>query len=239
MYNYRMAAVKKSRVWIVDGHNLIFQVPHLKDLQVSGRRAEARRELEQLLLAFGNERQEEVVIVYDGNSQEGNPDLVQERFLSTTYSLGFPDEVADHRILYLARERRNHHTVSVVTSDVRTLAKELDRSVTHLSVGEFWSRYISAAPPAGSKQVTGDYSDIEAEFLRRERLAGPEPAPTPPRSASARAASPPPPAAEKQPAPSGKPAPGPSEKQQEQLRLKRERGRLRQARRLAGRRRKR
>ena len=227
-----MAAVEKSRVWIIDGHNLIFQVPHLKDLQLSGRRTDARRELEQLLLVFASERQEEVVIVYDGNSKPGNPDTIQERFLRTTYSLGFPEEVADHRILYLARQHGSHQKVCVVTSDVRTLAKELDRTVTHLSVGEFWSRHISPAPPAHSKQVSGDYSDIEAEFLRRDREAAPTSSPGgPPRQPS-------PPPANGAPTPSGKsackPAPGPSETaQQEQVRLKKERGRLRQARRLA------
>ena len=233
-----MAAVKKSQVWIIDGHNLIFQVPHLKDLQVSGRRTEARRELEQLLLVFASERREEVVIVYDGNSKPGNPDTIQEQFLRTTYSLGFPEEVADHRILYLARQHGSHQKVCVVTSDVRTLARELDSSVTHLSVGEFWSRHISAAPPGGSKEVSGDYSDIEAEFLRRDREAGPEAAPTPQPRRSRGIAAPPPAPTMDVATPSGKsagkPAAGPSETaQQEQTRLKKERGRLRQARRLA------
>ena len=132
-----------------------------------------------MLLVFASERQEEVVIVYDGNSKPGNPDTIQERFLSTTYSLGFPEEVADHRILYLARQHGSRQNVCVVTSDVRTLAKELDSTVTHLSVGEFWSRHIFTAPPAHSKVVSGDYSDIEAEFLRRDREAGPETAPAP------------------------------------------------------------
>ena len=211
MYNCRMTAVKKSRVWIIDGHNLIFQVPHLKDLQVSGRRTEARRELEQLLLVFASERQEEVIIVYDGNSKQGNPDIIQEGFLRTTYSLGFPEEVADHRILYLARQHGSQHKVSVVTSDVRTLAKELDSTVTHLSVGEFWSRHISTAPPAGSKEVSGDYSDIEAEFLRRDREAGPEAAPAPQPRRSTGIPAPPPAPAKDAPTPSGrstrKPAP--------------------------------
>ena len=232
-----MAAVKKSRVWIIDGHNLIFQVPHLKDLQVSGQRTEARRELEQLLLVFASDRQEEVVIVYDGNSKPGNPDTIQERFLSTTYSLGFPEEVADHRILYLARQHGSRRKVCVVTSDVRTLAKELDSTVTHLSVGEFWSRHISTASPAHSKVVSGDYSDIEAEFLRRDGEAGPEAPTRQPRRSKGIAVRPPAPTKDA-PASSGKsarkPAAGPSEAaRQEQVRLKKERGRLRQARRLA------
>jgi predicted RNA-binding protein with PIN domain len=226
--------VKKNRIWIIDGHNLIFQIPHLKDLQVSGRRTEARRELEHLLLVFATERREEVVVVYDGNSQEGNPDTIQERFLRTTYSLGFPDEVADHRILYLARQHGSDRRVCVVTSDMRTLATELDSAVTHLSVGEFWSRHISAASPARSKEVTGDYSDIEAEFLRRDREARPEPAPASQPRPSANLSVPPPAPPKDAPLPSPKPGRESADAQrQEQARLKKERGRLRQARRLA------
>lgn len=230
--------MKKNRVWIIDGHNLIFQVPHLKDLQVSGRRTEARRELEQLLLVFASERQEEVIIVYDGNSKPGNPDTIQERFLRTTYSLGFPEEVADHRILYLARQHGSDQNVCVVTSDVRTLAKELDSTVAHLSVGEFWSRHICKAPPAHAKEVRGDYSDIEAEFLRRDHEAGPEAAPAARPRRSRGIVAPPPAPTRDVATPPGKsartPAAGPSEAaRQEQVRLKKERGRLRQARRLA------
>jgi predicted RNA-binding protein with PIN domain len=238
MYNCRMAAMKKNRVWIIDGHNLIFQVPHLRDLQVSGRRAEARRELEQLLLVFAGERKEEVVIVYDGNSKQSNPDTIQEQFLRTTYSLGFPEEVADHRILYLARQHAGHQKVCVVTSDLRTLARELDSTVTHLSVGEFWSRHVSPAAPAGSKEVSGDYSDIEAEFLRLDSKPGAEAAPAPRPRRSTGIPAPPPAPTKDVPTPPGKsahkPAPGPPETaQQEKVRLKKERGRLRQARRLA------
>lgn len=213
----------------MDGHNLIFQVPQLRDLQVSGQRSEARRELETLLLAFANERQEEVVVVYDGNSQDGNPDLIQDKFLRTTYSLGFPDEVADHRILYLARQYGNHHKVSVVTSDIRTLARELDNSVTHLTVFEFWTQHIAPTSPPDSKEVTGDYSDIEAEFLRRDR----EGAAVPVHRPTASRPSSPPPLTRSRPASSAKPAHRPPvATRMEEARLKKERGRLRQQKRL-------
>ncbi len=123
-----------------------------------------------------------------------------------------------------------------MTSDVRTLAKELDSAVTHLSVNEFWSRHISPTPPPNTKEVSGDYSDIEAEFLRRDRLAAAETAPAPRPRRSTGIPAPLPAATKNRPAAKAtiKPSPGPSEAaQQEQVRLKRERGRLRQARRLA------
>ncbi|MBI1951123.1 MAG: NYN domain-containing protein, partial [Acidobacteria bacterium] len=60
--------------WIMDGHNMIFAIPRLQGLQVSGHRDEARRALEDRLRRFAQRRGQKVLVVFDGNDLQRNDD---------------------------------------------------------------------------------------------------------------------------------------------------------------------
>lgn len=204
-----------TRIWILDGHNVIFALPGLHRLQITDRRDEARRGLVARLRRFARARGETVLVVFDGNAMPSNPDAVEEPLLEVVYARRGEGE-ADDRILHEARRRLEQgQTVTVVTDDLRTLAWDLPKGVRHLEVREFWSRHIETPEDPGAKRVDGDFSDIEQALAAQAAVAEPRPgAPAPPR------------------APTPPPAPPPETTIDDRIRLKREQGRQRQERRL-------
>jgi hypothetical protein len=228
--------VKSRRIWIVDGHNLIFQIPHLEELQTTNKRHDARRGLEHIFASFVEQSRERVVIIYDGNRLERNPDVVSLDNLETIYTM--PPEEADDRIQYLSSQYlADGFRVRVLTSDLRTLGRGLpDEAIIVSPVDFFRSR---SRPPEGAdeKRIEGDFSDVEAELLRRgpKRILDEDDIvpPPPPSHLPVRPATP---RAKKKvqiPAPADpKPEPGLSAEIREALRKKKERGRRKQQRRL-------
>ena len=150
--------------WIIDGHNAIFGVPEWEDLQVAGRRREARHGLEASLEAFGRAIGARITIVYDGNRLERNPDAVSWPHLRTEYS--FPPEEADDRIRFLAAcsVRDGEHPV-VVTSDRRTLAATLVLGARSMDVRHFFRRVHAHALFVPEKQPMDGLDEIERHFL--------------------------------------------------------------------------
>jgi predicted RNA-binding protein with PIN domain len=227
---------KSPRVWIVDGHNVIFQLPQLEKLQAAGRRREARKGLESMMSALAARVGERFIVVYDGNRMERNPDVIREEGLQTVYSL--PPEEADDRIVYLCQElMKGGHRVRVVTSDLRTLGRNLPPGVSLLTADDLRRRFLSARGPE-EKPVRGDFSDIEAEMLRR---AAQSPPPEIPRPAPSRPAPRKPPRAEPPPAPAANETsaevdhlrmPPMDDEARAALQRKKDRGRRRQERRL-------
>jgi predicted RNA-binding protein with PIN domain len=212
-----------TRIWIMDGHNMIFAIPHLQGLQVSGHREEARRALEDRLRRFAQRRGQEVLVVFDGNDLQRNPDVIREPFFETVYARRSDGE-ADDRIIHEARLRAGQgHRVTVVTNDVRTLAVRLPEGVLRTEVQAFWLKHIERADDPSSKRIEGDFSDMEREMMARATLAEPEPA-----AVLAPAAKPAPSdrSGRKPDASAGEVAMG------ERIRRKKERGRLRHERRL-------
>jgi predicted RNA-binding protein with PIN domain len=205
-----------ARIWIMDGHNIIFAIPRLRALQDSDRRYEARRGLEDSLRGFAVRRNEKVLVVYDGIDLPSNPGAMREPLFEADYARR-SDGVADDRIIHQARVcLEQGHLGTVVTDDLR-LARELPRGVRHLGVSEYWMRYIEKPVGQDDKRVEGDFSDVEREMVARAAVAEPEPRdrhPVPPSDSGAqrRAAG--------------------QEPMGERIRRKRERGRLRQERRL-------
>ena len=204
-----------KRIWIMDGHNMIFAIGGLQSLQVSGRGEEARRGLVDRLRRFAQARGQQVLIVFDGIDLPSNPDALREPFLEVAYARR-REGAADNRIIHEARSRTERgHRVTVVTDDVNTLAGELPAGVQHLRVRAFWLKYIDKTVDQSGKRVVGDFSDVESEMLARAAVAEPvrvtQPAASAPRvqgravAVVARA---------------------------ERIRLKKEKGRLRQERRL-------
>lgn len=154
-----------KRIWIMDGHNIIFAIPGLNRLQVSDRREEARQALSNRLERFAHARGQKVLIVFDGNDLPSNPAAIRRPMLDTIYTRR-GEGVADDRILHEARShlKQGRH-VTVVTDDVNTLAGELPRGVDHLRVRAFWMEHIETSAADGGKPVEGDFSDVESEMV--------------------------------------------------------------------------
>jgi predicted RNA-binding protein with PIN domain len=153
-----------KRIWIMDGHNMIFAIGPLQRLQVSDRRDEARGALVDRLRRFAHRRGEQVLVVFDGIDLPRHPGAEQEPFLEIVYTRR-SEGAADDRILRqarLGRERGLH--VTVVTNDVRTLVVDLPKGVVHMDVPAFWAKHIEPPDRAADKRIEGDFSDVEREL---------------------------------------------------------------------------
>jgi predicted RNA-binding protein with PIN domain len=213
-----------KRIWIVDGHNMIFAVEGLKRLQVIGRGEEARQDLVERLEVFALQRQERVLLVFDGNALAAPRDAGRGPFLEVVFAVG-RDGAADEFIIREARRRSEQGLpVAVVTDDVRTLAIKLPRDVRRFGVREFWLAHVEPRVSEDDKRVEGDFSDMEREMLA---LAAATPVPatatTSGSSKGSRGSVSPPRVGQRV---------SPQDASGERRRLKREKGRLRQERRL-------
>jgi predicted RNA-binding protein with PIN domain len=152
--------------WIVDGHNAIFAHAELESLQTGGERAEARRMLEVMFDRLAVENGIDVLIVYDGNRIERNPDARREGRIRTQYSSS-PDEEADDRILFLVQQEvRKGSKIAVVTSDRATLGARLPAGVLRVDPSAVFRRLRRReAARRRVERPPGDFSDIEAHFL--------------------------------------------------------------------------
>lgn len=210
-----------GRLWVLDGHNMIFAIEDLQRHQVEGRGEEARGRLVEALERFAHRRGEKVLIVFDGHALPSRPEIRASSVVEVAYGRRGGGG-ADRRILIEARGRAERGlAVTVVTDDIRTLAIDLPRGVRHLGVREFWQEHIDRPRGDDEKPVAGDFSDIEQAMLalapeppRARQVGDRHTATAPDRSSGAAAAKP----------------PGAEALRQEALRRKRERGRLRQAR---------
>jgi len=161
------------RIWIMDGHNMIFAIRRLQGLQVSGQGDGARRELVERLRRFAQTRREDVLVVFDGNDLPWNPNVLREPFLEVFYAP--PREGgADARIIHAARSRQKQgRRVTVVTDDVSTLARKLPEEVDYLGVQAFRLKYMNDPVGRTSKRVEGDFSDVEKELEALAAVAEP------------------------------------------------------------------
>jgi predicted RNA-binding protein with PIN domain len=208
-----------QRVWIMDGHNMIFAIAGLESLQRSSRGGEARALLAERLEAFAHRTGERVLVVFDGNDLPSNLDAVSTPLFETVYARR-GDQAADRRIVSESTRLAGRGVlVTVVTNDVNTLAIALPRAVRRLGVREFWLRHIERPQQADEKRVEGNFADIERALLD---LAASEPVPAHRRGAPTIPASAAPGAAFRAETPAETPA--------DRLRRKRDRGRLRQER---------
>jgi predicted RNA-binding protein with PIN domain len=159
-----------NRIWIMDGHNMIFAIAPLHQLQVSDRREEARSGLADRLDRFALARGEKVLIVFDGAEQPSNPEALRKPLLEIVYARRGEGAADDRIIREAARRLEQGLVVTVVTNDVSTLASKLPRGVRHLGVKEFWLKHIEKDVGDGGKRVEGDFSDVEREMMTRAAL---------------------------------------------------------------------
>ena len=200
-----------KRIWIMDGHNMIFAIRRLQTLQEADRGEEARRELVERLRRFAQTRREDVLVVFDGNDLAWNPDVPREPFLEVAFAAR-GEGGADARIIHAARSgQKEGRRVTVVTDDVSTLARKLPGEVDHLGVQAFRLKCLDDPAGRTSKRVEGDFSDVEKELEALATTSEPEPQGLvgPPRADPPRSR---------------------EEAARERIRRKREKGRLRQER---------
>jgi hypothetical protein len=164
-----------KRIWIMDGHNMIFAIRLLQRLQVSGHGDEARRELVGRLRRFAQTRREDVLVVFDGNDLPWSPEVLSEPYLEVAFAAR-GEGGADARIIRAARSRQEQgRRVTVVTDDVSTLAGKLPERVDHLGVQAFRLKYMDDPAGRTSKRVEGDFSDVEKEMEALAAAADLEP----------------------------------------------------------------
>lgn len=106
--------------------------------------------------------------MYDGNRSEQNPDARLVTRVRTSYSL--PPEEADDRIALLARQALERgEKVVVVSSDRATLGTRLPDVVVQVDPDTLFGRMQERTAPGPGRAIpAGDFSDIEAHFLRAE-----------------------------------------------------------------------
>jgi predicted RNA-binding protein with PIN domain len=205
--------MSRTRLWIIDGHNVIFAIPDLERLQVGGRGEEARRVLEERLELFALQRQERVLLVFDSAERASGRSAARTRHFEVVFARGRAG-AADNYIVCEARRRSDLGLpVAVVTNDLRTLANRLPKGVRRLDVRGFWLAHVEPRPGAEDKQIVGDFSDLEREMLA-QAAASERPMPA------------------RQRAPLNSPSPSPRDARRDLLHQKRERGRRRHERRL-------
>ena len=154
----------KGRIWIMDGHNMIFAIRPLQRFQFEGHGDEARRGLVERLRRFAQTKREDVLVVFDGNDLAWNPDVLREPFLEVVYAAPRQGG-ADARIIHTASSAQEQgRRVTVVTDDLSTLASKLPERVDHFGVQAFWMKYIDDPVARTSKRVEGDFSDVENEL---------------------------------------------------------------------------
>lgn len=210
----------RKRVWIVDGHNVIFAIHELKELQLGGRGDEARRALADRLEVFALERQERVLLVFDGKALASGQGDVRGPHFEVVFARGGEGAADQHIIREASRSAGRGFSITVVTDDVHTLAKRLPRGVGHLSVHEFWLGQVEPMNDPREKPALRPLTELEVKMLEQMGVDAQKPPPIPP-PARAR--------------PRASPA-APRDDSRERLRSKREKGRLRQERRLRRRR---
>src|ERR1051325_7157239 len=91
-----------KRIWLMDGHNIIFAIPALEQLQVTDRREEARSSLAGRLERFALARGEKGHLVFHRHALPSSPEAPRMPLLEIVYSRR-GEEVADDRILREAR----------------------------------------------------------------------------------------------------------------------------------------
>jgi predicted RNA-binding protein with PIN domain len=154
-----------DRIWIIDGHNVIFALGALKSLQLSERGGEARALLVERLEEFAHHSGERVLVVFDGRDSASHPEAKRGFLLEVVYSPR-AEGAADKRILQeAARLARRGTLVTVVTNDMATVAHALPREVRHLRVRDFWQKHIEPPKAAEDKPAHGDFSGIERDML--------------------------------------------------------------------------
>ncbi len=100
--------------FIIDGYNLIYQVPDLAGL-VEQNLEQARDSLVTRLAGFRGRKRIRVVLVFDGDSASGQPGRLRSRGVEIVFSR--TPEKADERIVKMVRALKHPKAWTMVSSD--------------------------------------------------------------------------------------------------------------------------
>lgn len=126
-----------DRVYIVDGHSVIFTTPELRDLHGSGLRGEiARKELIRILTDFQDRNEVSVILVFDGQGVDNKPEPRQEKDIMVIYSR--QHQSADAVIERLAASYAERYDINVVSNDRAILDSVSSAGAHAMSVRSMW-----------------------------------------------------------------------------------------------------
>ena len=150
--------------WLVDGHNVIYQVPELTRLQTGDNKQEARSGLIERCHRFAVHYDLKIAVVFDGTQVGPSVETVTRKNLQVVFSS--PSSTADARIIAWAKLLiKDSKPVTVVTDD-RGLRGELNKRVNTLGARAFW-RTLSIREGREEKEPFSA-PDIEAHFMAKE-----------------------------------------------------------------------
>src|SRR2546422_10816770 len=72
-----------ERIWIMDGHNMIFAIRGLQEMQVSGRGDEARGALVNRVRRLARASRQQGLVVFGGRHLQTDPDAFPYAFFET------------------------------------------------------------------------------------------------------------------------------------------------------------
>jgi len=126
-----------ERVYIVDGHSVIFTTPELRDLHGPGLQGEiARKALIRILTDFQDTNEVSVVLVFDGQGMNNKPEPRQDKDIMVIYSR--QRQSADAVIERLAASYSDRYDINVVSND-RAVLDSVSVSGAHpMSVRSMW-----------------------------------------------------------------------------------------------------
>jgi len=126
-----------ERVYIVDGHSVIFSTPDLHGLHGPGIQAEvARNTLIRILTEFQDMNEVKIVLVFDGQGQTNKPEPRQDKDIMVIYSRA--RQSADAVIERLAAQYAGRYDINVVSND-RAVLDMISSSGAHpMSVRALW-----------------------------------------------------------------------------------------------------
>jgi predicted RNA-binding protein with PIN domain len=153
-------------VCLVDGHNVMHQVPSLAALLKSDQTEEARERLAEACLAFALRRRVRVLLVFDGSRSVHAPAPRANPNLQIVYASGAGKAdrwIADR----VERLRDEKQSVLVVTED-RGIKNALPKRVRTMGAKAFWSVIHPAREDPADKPAP-PLDDVEAYFLEVER----------------------------------------------------------------------
>ena len=126
-----------ERVYIVDGHSVIFSTPELREYHGAGKQGEvARNELIRTLTDFQDRNDVKVILVFDGQGRNNKPEPRQEMDIMVIYSRA--RQTADSVIERLAAKYAERYDINVVSND-RAVLDTVSSSGAHaMSVRSMW-----------------------------------------------------------------------------------------------------
>jgi predicted RNA-binding protein with PIN domain len=157
--------VKTKQTWILDGHNVIFAIPQLEQLQTSGKRRQARDALVALARRFGASRQERVTLIFDGTP--GYTQGAEETSLLEVVFAAYEGKADDMIVLRSDRAIEGGKRVTVVTDD-QDLRGRLHKNAAVIGTQQFWQLNRVKRKPTGEEMPQIPLKDVEAIFLGNE-----------------------------------------------------------------------